>query len=111
MGLTRNQFCRILAPQGKAAWLSSIEHLLGHEFKRDPPLRVPDSAYLGDSPETLGQEPERACKSSDRGASRLKTFVWVPSGAPEAQGPPADGLGDVRARAPRSTIPKCTLYT
>jgi hypothetical protein len=49
----------------------------------------------------LGQDPERACKSSDRGAPRLKTFVWVPFGGPEARGTPADGLGEVRTRAPR----------
>ena len=48
----------------------------------------------------LGQEPERDCKSSDRGARRLKTFVLVPFGDPEARGAPADGLGDFQTRAP-----------
>ena len=35
---------------------------------------------------------------SDRGDSRLKSFVWAPLGAPEARGPPVDGLVDVRTR-------------
>ena len=49
--LTRNQLARVLAAQGKAAWLSSVEHLLDHEFTRDS-HRVPDSACLADGQDT-----------------------------------------------------------
>ena len=50
----------------------------------------------------LGQDSERACKLSDRGDSRLKNLRMGPlCGGAEARGPPADGLGDVRTRAPR----------
>ena len=72
MKLTRNQLARLLAAQGKAAWLSSIEHLLGHEFTRDAP-RVPDSAHLATGPDPSTSVVLGGSKSGGKQVERYPT--------------------------------------